>query len=252
MLFVLRWRRALWWTCGVLCAVALGAAAARGVGAATAGGGAEPGGAGPSGVIWRVPTDSPDVALTFDDGPDPTFTPQILGLLEEAHAEATFFVLGSQVSLYPGIARREASDGFQVCNHGWSHRMLRGVSAAVVEQDVVRTRALLQQIQVPACNLFRFPYFASDATARDVVTRLGYRIVAANVDSLDWRARRPQTMAARVLAAVRPGDIILLHDAGGPRGRTVAAVALILAGLRDRHLQAVTVQELLQAAAPPA
>lgn len=204
--------------------------------------------AAPTGVVWRVPTGEPDIALTFDDGPDPTFTPQMLQLLRAHGARGTFFVLGSQAARYPAIVRAEAAEGSEVCNHGWGHAVLSGRTSAVVTQNVARTRAVLQRLGIPQCGLFRFPYFASDAAARQIVEGLGYRIVGASVDTLDWRRRNPRAIAQQVLEGVRPGDIVLLHDGGGPRARSVQALALILDGLPERGLRAVTVSQLLASA----
>jgi peptidoglycan/xylan/chitin deacetylase (PgdA/CDA1 family) len=238
--------RALAAVCAALGVLAAGAALGRAARAA----GVDARGPGRNdAVIWRVKTSAPEVALTFDDGPDPTYTPQVLDLLAQEHAAATFFVVGARARLYPGVVRQETADGFQVCNHGWSHRMMRGMAPAAVAAEVTRTHELLERLGIPDCDLFRFPYFASDGAARAVVTALGYRIVAANLDTLDWRLRSARTMASRVLRGVQPGDIILMHDAGGHRARTVAALALILAGLRADGIRAVTVGSLLQSAA---
>ena len=242
LLFFRPWR-AVAWVCAALGVLASGALLGR---VAQAGG---DGLSGNGAVIWRVATTAPEVALTFDDGPDPQYTVQVLDLLVQSHSAATFFVLGAQAARFPGLVREEAEDGFQVCNHGWSHRLMRGMTPGAVAAEVTRTSELLQRLGAPGCDLFRFPYFASDGTARSVVSGLGYRIVAANVDTLDWQRRSPRTMANRVLQQVRPGDIILMHDAGGRRGRTVAALALILAGLRADGMRAVTVGALLQASA---
>lgn len=245
MLLLFRPWRVVACVCAALVVLASGAVLGR---AARAGGGGLGKGAA---VIWRVATTAPEVAITFDDGPDPQYTPQVLDLLVQNHAAATFFVLGSQVARFPGLVREEAADGFQVCNHGWSHSMMAGMAADAVAAEVTRTSELLQRLGTPQCNLFRFPYLASDGAARAVVAGLGYRIVAANLDTRDWQLRAPRVMANRVLQEVRPGDIILMHDAGGRRGRTVAALALILAGLRADGIRAVTVGALLQASAGP-
>lgn len=199
-------------------------------------------------VIWRVPTARPEVAITFDDGPDPTYTPQVLRALQSHHAVATFFVLGQQAEQYPDLLRSEAGEGSEVCNHGYSHEMLRGRTAAMVEQNVTRAEAALLRAGVPKCDLFRFPYFASDGTARRTVARLGYRMIGANLDTQDWRGPNARSMADEVLSTVRPGDIILFHDAGGPRRRTVQALNMVLDGLPQHGLKPVTVGELLQTA----
>ncbi len=202
------------------------------------------------GVLWHVATTAPDVAVTFDDGPDPKFTPEVLRQLSRYNAVATFFVLGSQAERYPALVRAETAQGSEVCNHGWNHRLLRGRTAAAVREDVTRTAALLQQIGTPPCMLFRFPYFASDGTSRATVAAMGYQMIGANLDTEDWRLRNPDRMAEEVLAEVGPGDIILFHDAGGPRKSTVTALGLVLNGLGARHLRAVTVTTLLQTAQP--
>ena len=206
-------------------------------------------------VVWRVQTSVPDVALTFDDGPSPEYTPQVLAELRAAGAVATFFVLGSQVQRHPDLVRAEAAEHSQVCNHGWRHVIFRGLSAAEAQASVTRTAALLQSIGVPACRLFRFPYFASDATARAAVEGLGFRMVAASVDPRDWQRSRAEVIARIVLADVSPGEIVVLHDGGGSRGATVGALALILRGLGERGLRPVTVGALLAeggCAQPPA
>lgn len=228
---------------------------AAGTGLARAGGGPTSTPTPPNRAITRVPTTAPDVAITFDDGPDPTFTPRMLAVLQSHHAVATFFVLGLQVVRYPNVVRAEAAQGSEVCNHGYSHKMLRGRSETFVAGDIAQTQQMLDRIGVPRCPLFRFPYLASDAAARSTAIRLGYRIIGANIDTEDWRQPSPARAAARVLSRIQRGDIILLHDGGGQRGRTVQTLTLILDGLRQRNLHAVTVSQLLatvQHGRPPA
>lgn len=204
-------------------------------------------------VIWQVATRAPEVAITFDDGPDPTYTPQILNTLTTHKAVGTFFVLGQQAEEFPEMVKAEAAQGSQVCNHGYSHLMLRGRSADAVAAQAEKTAAILKGIGVPACNLFRFPYFASDAVARSTIAGAGYQMIGANLDTEDWRGYQSGFMANRVLSQVKPGDIILFHDAGGDRRQTVSALGLVLDGLREKDLKAVTVGQLLAsvAAHPP-
>lgn len=199
-------------------------------------------------VLWQVTTTAPEVALTFDDGPSPVYTPPILAALSAYHAHATFFVLGSLAAQYPEVVRQEKAQGSQVCNHGFSHIMLVHRSAPVVTDQVQETARILRSIGVPDCRLFRFPYFASDVTARTTVQRLGYLMIGANVDTEDWKGRSPAAIAATALQDIEPGDIILMHDAGGTRTPTVQAVTLVLKGLQERKLRAVTVGQLLASA----
>jgi len=227
------WRRALGLTL-----VALWAAMAAQVGAAR-------GPAHANGVVWWVPTAEPDVALTFDDGPDPVYTPQVLAELRAHRAVATFFVIGARAERNPGLVRAEAEGGSEVCGHGWTHVLFRGLGADEVRASVRRTSSALQRIGVPSCALFRFPYFASDATARQAVQSLGLRLVGAGVDSLDWQRDPAPLIASRVLGQLQAGDIVLLHDGGGRRNGTVQALNTILDALPRRGLQAVTVSQLL-------
>lgn len=256
MWLVLRAPKALLATILAL-ALAVGAtlevAQAEGRGAAPAWSGRGPAVA--NGVIWWVPTTTNAVALTFDDGPDPTFTPQVLAQLSQHQAVATFFVLGTQAARFPNIVRAAAAQGDEICGHGWTHLNFRGRRAATVRQSVERTTALLRSLGVPACPFFRFPYFASDATARAAVAGLGYRLVGADVDTRDYQRPPVERMVERVLAPIRPGDIVLFHDGGGDRRRTVEALGLILDGLAARGLRPVTVAALLASTehgAPPA
>ncbi len=200
-------------------------------------------------VITAVQTQAPEVAITFDDGPDPTYTPAVLGVLRRFGAVGTFFVLGSQVERFPSLAQRLVAEGSQVCNHGYAHERLRGRSAAFVRANVARAARVLARLGLPHCNLFRFPYFLSDTTARTAVLAMGYRIVAAGCDSSDYQMPPAAAMAQRVLHCVRPGAIILFHDAGGNRRRTVEALRLVLEGLRALHLQPVTLGQLLESGA---
>lgn len=201
-------------------------------------------------VLWRVPTRSHDIALTFDDGPSPVYTPQVLRLLRHNDATATFFVVGTEAARHAALVRAEAAQGSQVCGHGWTHMLFRRQSAAAVRRSVERTAALLARLGVPACDLFRFPYFASDGVARRVVGGLGYRMIGANVDTLDWRQPPVPRMVGAVLRRLRPGDIVLFHDGGGVRSGSVRALGAILAALPGRGLRAVTVGRLLAAAEP--
>lgn len=201
-------------------------------------------------VVWSVTTGQPEVAITFDDGPDPQNTPAVLAALRRRRAVATFFVLGSAAVRWPDLLRAAVAEGSEVCNHGWSHTLLSGRSADFVAREVTRTAAVLSGAGVPACRLFRFPYFASDASARRTVTELGYRIVAANVDPQDWRDQAAERIVRYVCERAHAGDIILLHDGGGPRAQSVAALDTILAELSARGLRFVTVSRLLAQARP--
>ena len=173
----------------------------------------------------------PVVHLTFDDGPQPQWTPQILAVLARYHARATFFVLGQQAQRYPGLIQAIVSGGHTVANHTFSHASLRGIGRDLFVSEVQRTQVVLRGIGT-AC--LRPPYGAIDGAGRGYAAELGYRIVLWDVDPRDWTRPGSALIAAHVLQRVRPGSIVLLHDGGGSRAQTVAALDTILRQLTAR------------------
>ncbi len=177
------------------------------------------------------------VYLTYDDGPNPSYTPQLLDLLAAYDAQATFFTLGSEVARHPGIAARIAREGHAIGNHTWSHPRLTTVTGEVLNQQVLDTQAVIQRAAgvTPAC--LRPPYGDRDATVNARVTELGLRMSLWSVDPEDWMRPGTATIVDRVLARVRPGAVILLHDGLRNRGQTVAATERLLATLTEQGYQ---------------
>ena len=171
------------------------------------------------------------VYLTFDDGPHPRWTPQILTVLARYRAHATFFVIGQQAQGYPGLIDAIVNAGHTIGNHTFSHASLRGVGRERFVNEVQRTQAVLGRAGT-AC--LRPPYGAMDAATRGYAAELGYRIVRWDIDPRDWALRDAAPVASHVLQRVRPGSIVLLHDGGGPRAHTVAALDTILRQLSAR------------------
>lgn len=149
------------------------------------------------------------MALTFDDGPDPEWTPRLLELLARYGAKATFFVLGQNAARYPDLIARIAAEGHEIGNHTWSHRPLPDLSRAEIAEELARTAAAIGPKAVP---LMRPPYGDFDRRANAVVRRLGYRPVLWSAASGDWEASGASAMAEQVLANARPGAIALFHD----------------------------------------
>ncbi len=169
------------------------------------------------------------VYLTFDDGPHPRWTPQILQVLNQYQVRATFFVVGQQAARYGALARREHAAGHGIGNHTWSHRSLRGVSYARFRQEALRTQQVLGPLD---SRCLRPPYGAMDSHTRQYAHSLGYRLVLWTVDPRDWQRPGANVIAGRVLSQVHPGSIVVLHDAGGDRAQTVAALRMFLPRLR--------------------
>ncbi|MFF0416447.1 polysaccharide deacetylase family protein [Kitasatospora sp. NPDC004745] len=174
------------------------------------------------------------VYLTFDDGPSPAYTPRILGILSRYGVRATFFEIGQNVAANPGLTRQVARQGHSVQNHSWSHPDLRRLSGAAVSAQVADTdKAIRAQTgRTPSC--LRPPYGAVNGTVRSRAAALGKQVVLWSVDPADWSRPGAAAIRSRVLGTVRPGSVILLHDGGGDRSQTAAALPDILSTLKAR------------------
>jgi peptidoglycan/xylan/chitin deacetylase (PgdA/CDA1 family) len=187
----------------------------------------------------------PEIALTFDDGPQPSSTPQILTILQRSGIQATFFCIGQQVQAYPTLVRQEQATGNLVEDHTWSYPNLTLLSTPALDQQVELTaRAILRLTGIPAAFL-RPPYGAINASLLARASRLHLSIVLWNVDPRDWSLPGSATIVARVLSATHNGSIILLHDGGGNRAQTIAALPGIIRALRARGLRFVTIRQLI-------
>jgi peptidoglycan-N-acetylglucosamine deacetylase len=201
------------------------------------------------------------IALTFDDGPDPEWTPKILDVLKREHAPATFFMIGIQADKFAGIAKRIFDEGHEVGNHTFTHPDISNVSSAYMKFELNLTERLFASRLGIRTVLFRPPYSIDEEpdTADQVrplesTQDLGYTTVGDKLDPGDWRRRSAEQIAADVLDHLPPcaatgdihcGNIILLHDGGGNRAETVRALPMIIDGVRARGLTIVPVHQLL-------
>lgn len=183
------------------------------------------------------------VALTFDDGPHPEGTPRVLELLRVAQAPATFFLAGEQVERFPELAWRIAAAGHEIGVHCHRHRNLMRLSPSAVHADLGRAAGTIADATGTTPRLYRPPYGILTLPALQHARRQGWETVLWRRDGRDWRAdATPESIASRLLAKVRGGDILLLHDAdwySAPRSweRTAAALELVLGRLRERGLR---------------
>ena len=171
------------------------------------------------------------VYLTFDDGPDPKNTPAILATLARYNAQATFFVVGRSAQAFPDLVQAEAAAGHAIGNHTFTHATLNGIGHDGFMREVLATRDLLGGVGVPC---LRPPYGAQDAYTQSYAAEAGYSLVMWTLDSGDWKQPGTDIITARVLNNVRDGSIILMHDGGGDRAQTSAALDIILADLTSR------------------
>jgi cellulose synthase/poly-beta-1,6-N-acetylglucosamine synthase-like glycosyltransferase/peptidoglycan/xylan/chitin deacetylase (PgdA/CDA1 family)/spore germination protein YaaH len=193
------------------------------------------------------------VALTFDDGPDPTWTPKILHILKEMNAPATFFVLGSQIQQYPDLLERIANAGHEIGNHTYTHQNLAVASDEQIDLELNATTRLIEAVTGHSTAYFRPPY-NSDGTpsqpgemrALHIARDLGYLTVTQSIDPDDWERPGADAIVARVKdQRAAGGSVILLHDAGGDRSQTVAALPRIIDYLRARGDTIVPLSDII-------
>ncbi|WFE25570.1 polysaccharide deacetylase family protein [Solwaraspora sp. WMMD791] len=177
------------------------------------------------------------VALTFDDGPHPQWTPLILDELRAAGVRAMFCVVGSQVRRYPALVTRIVREGHTLCNHSWDHDLELGTRpAAEIRADLVRTTKEIHKVVpgVPVAH-FRHPGGLWTPEAVAVAEELGLAALDWDVDPQDWRKPTRDEIVAHVRGEVRLGSVLLLHDGGGDRSATVAALPAVISDLRQRY-----------------
>lgn len=202
-------------------------------------------------TLRRGPRDRPRVALSFDDGPDPEVTPAVLDALAAHGARATFFAIGRAIDAHPELARRLVAEGHELANHSWSHSrwgsfaMPRAQGAEIERGE----RAVAAIAGTGGSPLYRAPFGVKSPPFTEAARARRLTLVAWSLHSRDTFGAEPKRVAARVLRRIRPGDIVLLHDGHDRPGRhrtgCAHAVPLILAGLRERGLECVTVSDLL-------
>ncbi|WP_294393183.1 glycosyltransferase [uncultured Sphingomonas sp.] len=210
-------------------------------------------------VVQRTGGQSPKLlALTFDDGPDGTWTPQILAELEAAHVPATFFVVGENALQHPALLNRIIADGGEIGNHTYTHPNLATASARQTRIELNATQRLVQAYTRRSMTLFRAPYFGdAEPTTTDelepalAAQQAGYTVVGLHVDPNDWQRPGTQAIIDQVTAGVHAAtpanarNVILLHDGGGDRAQTVAALPRIIATLQAQGYRFVTVSQLV-------
>ena len=197
------------------------------------------------------------VALTFDDGPDPSWTPKILDVLEGKHAPATFFVIGENALSNPGLLNRIVAGGSELGNHSYTHPNMAQVSDTGIRLELNTTQRLVEAYTGRSLRLFRAPYFGdAEPTTSDelqpawIAQQRGYLNVGLHVDPDDWQRPGVQKIVDATLAKVASGSdevstkIVLLHDGGGDRAQTVAALPAIIDGLRARGYTLVPISAL--------
>lgn len=219
----------------------------------------------PSSYVIRRTGDRPGkIVLTFDDGPDPKWTPQILDILARENVKAAFFIVGQNGQANPDLVKRIVAEGHEIGNHSFTHPNLGEVPRQITDLELNTTQRLIESLTGRSTRLFRAPYFgdAEPRTPDEIVPtvqaqNLGYISVGLHLDPADWKMRNddgtPHTAdqivdevirAASIRTPEERGSIVLLHDSGGDRSATVAALPRIIEELRARGYQFTTIADL--------
>ena len=186
-------------------------------------------------MVYHGPDDGGRVFLTFDDGPDPRFTPLILEILAQASAYATFFVVGEDAVRFPSLVRRIANEGHEVGNHTWSNCHPWTISSGVARQEVSFASAALADLLGRSPRYFRPPHGRLRRCMMDQARELGQTVVMWSLSAVDWGPWGRATRIARRLRAVQEGDIVLLHDGRRRYNRPWETVRVLAGFLSDLH-----------------
>ncbi|GIH20214.1 polysaccharide deacetylase family protein [Rugosimonospora africana] len=193
---------------------------------------------GPDGAVQS--TENNNLALTFDDGPNPTYTPQVLALLGQYHITATFCLIGQNAQQYPELVKAIVAAGNTLCDHSWDHdEQMADKSLAYIDNELTRPIAAIQTA-VPGASVhyYRQPGGNWSHTIVSEAMRMGMTPLDWSVDTDDWQRPGTASIEYTILNKAKPGSIILMHDGGGDRSQTIEALRTLLPTLvANFHLQ---------------
>lgn len=196
-------------------------------------------------VVWEIKTGEKVVAITFDDGPHTKHTAEILDLLSEYNAKATFFVVGENVEKKRDLLLRQYNEGHEIANHTYTHPLKTTVPK--LEVEIKKTNDLIYSITGYSPELFRpVEGYYTDSMIQNLVKN-GYKVVmwSWHMDTEDWKNPGVNQIVKTVINGTKPGNIILFHDGGGNRSQTVKALEKILPELQKQGYKFVTISELI-------
>ena len=186
------------------------------------------------------------IALTFDDGPHPRYTPQILALLEAYNIRGTFFMIGKNISFYPEMAKEVFRAGHEIGSHTFTHPHMLKIDAAHLREELLQTEKALSALGIPKPILFRPPEGYRTREQIACVKNAGYRMVVWSLDTHDWKSKPSDEIVSYVLSHVKGGDILLFHDYISGQNTTIAALEELIPQLLEDGYQFVTVSELMR------
>lgn len=188
--------------------------------------------------------DKKRIALSFDDGPHPRLTPQILSILEKYDISATFFMIGCNVVNYPEIAKAVYRKGHEIGNHTFTHPHMKSLTTNALKEEVEKTERALADIGIPRPKLFRPPEGFRSCEQVAALTEAGYQTIIWSLDTHDWQGRAASDIVSGVLQGVQGGDVLLFHDYTTTKN-TITALEQLIPKLLEDGYEFVTVSDLM-------
>ena len=197
-------------------------------------------------VVWEIKTTEKIVAITFDDGPNPKYTAQVLDLLAKYEAKATFFIIGENAEKNPELVLRQYEEGHELANHTYTHPWTPSVKR--LEKELKQTNEIIFSITGFRPTLFRPVGGQYTDEMINTAIKNGFKVVmwSWHQDTEDWSNPGVQKIVDTVLNGMKPGNVILFHDSGGDRRQTLQALDKILPELKKQGYQFLTISELLE------
>ena len=201
----------------------------------------------PIGVYHNRVNDDNMIALTFDDGPHPKYTRQILDILDEYGIPATFFFVGENVSYYQDTAREVVKRGHEIGNHTYSHPKVSKQSDVAFREELVRCENIIEQVTGVCPKVFRPPQGSWNQRVYDIARERDYSVILWDLDTLDWAHTPSDKIASYILENAKSGNIILMHDYHSGGCTTIDALRMFIPNLIEQGYRFVTVSELIRA-----
>jgi peptidoglycan-N-acetylglucosamine deacetylase len=197
-------------------------------------------------IITEIKTNHKAVAFTFDDGPNPLYTPQVLEIFEAVSGRATFFMIGEHMLKHPELVSRVVEQKHEIGNHTYSHPRLTELSSTESAEEIIRTDEIIKKLTGIKPKAFRPPFIDYNDETVSMVKRLEYKMISAvNFEATDWEMPGVAHIVSKTRSQVRNGSILLFHDGYGDRSQTIEAVRLLATELTSQGYRLLTVNELI-------